>query len=107
MRIDANRPEVPWSQIGVIICLHSSKSQFKPQVLAYLRQVEETGEPLTITDHGRPVVKIVPLADRSDLAALQQRWQQRIADGRLSMTLTRPFSPYRRMSGVIWHECGA
>jgi len=35
-----------------------SKSEFKPKSLAYLREVEETGEPLIITDRGRPVVRI-------------------------------------------------
>ena len=37
-----------------------SKSKFKPKSLEYFRQVQETGEPLTITDHGKPVLKIVP-----------------------------------------------
>lgn len=37
-----------------------SKSQFKPRALEYFRKVELTGEELVITDHGRPVVKIVP-----------------------------------------------
>lgn len=39
-----------------------SKSQFKPKVLALLREVEETGEALVITDHGRPVVRVEPYA---------------------------------------------
>ena len=39
-----------------------SKSQFKPKVLAYLREVEESGEALVITDHGRPVVRVAPYA---------------------------------------------
>lgn len=39
-----------------------SKSQFKPKALAYLRDVEQSGEPLVITDHGRPVVRIEPYA---------------------------------------------
>jgi prevent-host-death family protein len=38
----------------------TSKSKFKPKTLEYLRKVEETGEALIITDHGRPVVKIEP-----------------------------------------------
>lgn len=38
----------------------TSKSKFKPKTLEYLRKVEETGESLIITDHGRPVVKIEP-----------------------------------------------
>ena len=37
-----------------------SKSKFKPKSLEYFRQVQETGEPLTITDHGKPVLKIIP-----------------------------------------------
>lgn len=35
-----------------------SKSQFKPRVLEHLRRVEESGEPLIVTDHGRPVVEV-------------------------------------------------
>jgi len=37
-----------------------SKSQFKPHSLEYFRKVEQTGEELVITDHGHPVLKIVP-----------------------------------------------
>ncbi|MFU8858245.1 MAG: type II toxin-antitoxin system Phd/YefM family antitoxin [Deferrisomatales bacterium] len=40
-----------------------SKSQFKPHALEYFRQVEATRQEIVITDHGRPVVKIVPYAD--------------------------------------------
>lgn len=52
-----------------------SKSKFKPQALEYFRRVQETGEPLVITEHGRPVLQIVPyggagspLAERTRLA---------------------------------------
>lgn len=37
-----------------------SKSQFKPQVLEYLRMVEKNKQPLTITHGGKPVVQVVP-----------------------------------------------
>ena len=37
-----------------------SKSRFKPAALRYFRQVAEKGEEIIITDHGRPVAKIVP-----------------------------------------------
>lgn len=40
-----------------------SKSQFKPQVLEYLRKVQETGQEIIITDRGQPVLKIVPYAE--------------------------------------------
>ena len=33
-----------------------SKSQFKPHSLEYFRKIEQTGEELVITDHGRPVL---------------------------------------------------
>jgi prevent-host-death family protein len=37
-----------------------SKSAFKPKALEYFRTVQRTGEALIITDHGKPVLKIVP-----------------------------------------------
>jgi prevent-host-death family protein len=37
-----------------------SKSQFKARALQYFRQVEKSRRPLTVTDHGRPVVRVVP-----------------------------------------------
>ncbi len=40
-----------------------SKSKFKPAALEYFRQVQETQEELIISDHGRPVLKIVPYHD--------------------------------------------
>jgi prevent-host-death family protein len=39
-----------------------SKSQLKARMLAYFRAVEATGEPLIVTDGGRPVLRIVPIA---------------------------------------------
>jgi prevent-host-death family protein len=35
-----------------------SKSEFKARALEFLRRVEETGETLVITDHGRPVAEV-------------------------------------------------
>ena len=37
-----------------------SKSQFKPKALQYFREVQESGQELIITDHGKPVLKISP-----------------------------------------------
>ncbi len=37
-----------------------SKSQFKPRALQYFREVQEKGVELIITDHGKPVIKIIP-----------------------------------------------
>lgn len=35
-----------------------SKSKFKAQALEILRRVERTGEPITITDHGKPTLTV-------------------------------------------------
>jgi antitoxin (DNA-binding transcriptional repressor) of toxin-antitoxin stability system len=35
-----------------------SKSQFKAKALEYLRRVEATGEPVVITDNGRPTIEV-------------------------------------------------
>ena len=39
-----------------------SKSTFKAKALEYFREVESTGRELIITDHGKPVLKVVPYA---------------------------------------------
>ena len=41
-----------------------SKSQFKPRALQYFREVERTGKGLIITDHGKPVLKILPYSKK-------------------------------------------
>lgn len=43
-----------------------SKSQFKPHSLEYFRKIEQTGEALVITDHGRPVLKVIPYVADSE-----------------------------------------
>ncbi len=37
-----------------------SKSVFKAKALELFREVERTGSDLVITDHGKPVLKVVP-----------------------------------------------
>lgn len=38
-----------------------SKSQFKAKALEYFRQVEASGEPIVITDHGKPTLELRPV----------------------------------------------
>jgi len=45
-----------------------SKSKFKPKTLEYFRQIETTGEEVIITDHGRPVLKIIPYSPKPEAA---------------------------------------
>ncbi|MEW6221568.1 MAG: type II toxin-antitoxin system Phd/YefM family antitoxin [Thermodesulfobacteriota bacterium] len=61
-----------------------SKSQFKPRSLEYFRRIEETGEELVITDHGRPVLKVVPYI--ADPEACSSPWP------RLTTPAARPSS---------------
>jgi antitoxin (DNA-binding transcriptional repressor) of toxin-antitoxin stability system len=37
-----------------------SKSQFKAKALELFRQVEASGEPLVVTDHGQPRLEVRP-----------------------------------------------
>jgi prevent-host-death family protein len=50
-----------------------SKAAFKARALEICRQVQETGEPILITDRGRPVLKLAPYFgdDDSVLASLR------------------------------------
>ncbi len=40
-----------------------SKSKFKAKALQFFRQIQETGQELIITDHSKPVLKIVPYTE--------------------------------------------
>lgn len=40
--------------------------EFKAQCLAVMDQVSESGEPVVITKHGKPVVKLVPAEKQAD-----------------------------------------
>ena len=41
-----------------------SKSALKARMLEYFRQVEATGEPLIVTDHGTPVLQVLPIGGK-------------------------------------------
>lgn len=40
-----------------------AKRELKARMPAYFRLVEQDGEELVVTDRGRPVLKVVPLAE--------------------------------------------
>lgn len=40
--------------------LNVSKSDLKARMLEYFRRVEETGEEIIVTSHGKPVARVVP-----------------------------------------------
>ena len=39
-----------------------SKSRFKARALEYFRLVQASGEPIVITDHGKPALELRPIA---------------------------------------------
>lgn len=41
-------------------------AQFKARCLAVMDHVSQSGRPVTITKHGRPVVKLVPASEGDD-----------------------------------------
>ena len=41
-------------------------ADFKARALAVMRAVHESGQPVTVTSHGRPLVRIEPLRDVSE-----------------------------------------
>ena len=43
-----------------------SASQFKAHALAIMKAVAETGEPVTVTKRGKPLVKVTPCAPLED-----------------------------------------
>ncbi len=50
-----------------------SKSRFKAQALEIFRRVQQTGQPVVITDRGTPVLKLIPFREdpRAALKALR------------------------------------
>ena len=44
-----------------------AKSKLKARMLEYFREVERTGEPLVVTDHGREVLEVRPLRRNSTI----------------------------------------
>ena len=42
------------------------KSQFKPKAFQYLRMVESNQQEVCITDHGKPVVRLIPYATKDE-----------------------------------------
>ena len=44
-----------------------SKGVLKSHMLEYFRKVEETGEPLVVTNHRKPVLRIEPIRNRGTL----------------------------------------
>jgi len=47
-----------------------SKSKLKAKMLEVFRQLEASGEELIVTDHDKPVLKIVPIVQKATVTAV-------------------------------------
>jgi len=50
-----------------------SKSRFKAKALEYFRKIEQNGQTLIITDHGKPVLKIAPFEENTQTVLQELR----------------------------------
>lgn len=64
-----------------------SKSRFKARALEYFREVERTGQPITITDHGRPTLEIRALEKKTGARDALERLRGSVK------SYERPFEP--------------
>jgi PHD/YefM family antitoxin component YafN of YafNO toxin-antitoxin module len=55
---------------------HVSKSEFKAKALELFRRIETSGEPLVVTDHGRPALEV----RRYQAAETKKRTTEEILD---------------------------
>ena len=55
-----------------------SKSKLKAKMLAIFRDLEASGSELIVTDHGRPVLRIVPLKQENTVTELFAGLQGRL-----------------------------
>ncbi len=92
--------------MGSLMVMTLSKAQFKPKVLAWLRQVEETGEELVITDHGRPAVRIIPAVPATNLATTQEIWARKIAEGHVRYSAADAAEAVAPLPTDAWGELG-
>jgi prevent-host-death family protein len=55
-----------WSYRQGIVMQKMAAAQFKARCLAVMDQVSQSGRPVVITKHGKPVVKLVPANEGED-----------------------------------------
>ena len=71
----AQGPQLPWWRQPELLDASKaaiSKTRFKAQALELFRQVEATGSPLVISDHGRPCLEIRPYSPPNPANPLEQ-----------------------------------
>ena len=82
----------------ILGCGHVAAGEFKQRCLALLDAVAESHEPLTITKHGKPVARLVPL--ESDMETeLRILAQLRAGDGAVLVDEATVLQPTASLAG--------
>lgn len=55
-----------------------SKEEFNARMLEILHQIEASGQELIVTDHGKPVLKIVPLREKATVEELFDQYSGQV-----------------------------
>lgn len=55
-----------------------SKSKLKAKMLEVFRQLEESGDELIVTDHDRPVLKIIPIKQKATVIEIFGPFQGKV-----------------------------
>ena len=55
-----------------------SKARLKARMMEIFHQLEENGGELIVTDHGKPVLKIIPLKDKATAGEVFQGLQGQV-----------------------------
>jgi antitoxin (DNA-binding transcriptional repressor) of toxin-antitoxin stability system len=77
-----------------------SKSRFKAKALELFRQVTTSGEPLVVTDHGRPTLEVRPYRPARP-GPTPTPWRSCVARCCASTTRSRPSA---RTTGKPWRD---
>lgn len=56
-----------------------SKSKLKTHMLRIFREIEQSGEDLVVTDHGKPVLLVTPLRPKQQVDAVFADFQGRVS----------------------------
>lgn len=55
-----------------------SKSELKANMLQIFHEIEANGQTLIVTNHGKPVLKIVPIKERKSVDELFGPWRDQV-----------------------------
>lgn len=61
------------------MALTVSKSKLKANMLQIFRQIEASGEEIIVTDHNKPVLKIVPLKKKKTVDDVFSSWRDKVS----------------------------